>query len=132
MQTPRARSRLREMRLIYMTLGGAALALGFLGMALPLLPTVPLLLLSAFCFARSSARLHDWLVDHPRFGPPIRDWREEGAISPAGKRADMLAIGASLLLALAVGLAPHLLAIQAAALACVSVFILTRPVGRRH
>lgn len=120
------------MRLIYMTAGWAALALGLLGMALPLLPTVPLLLLSAFCFTRSSARLHDWLVHHPRFGPPIRDWREQGAISPAGKRAAMLAIGASLLISLALGLAPHLLAIQAAALAGVGVFILTRPAGHRR
>ena len=118
------------MRLIFVLAGWTAFGLGVLGMALPLLPTVPFLLLAAFCFARGSQRFHDWLVDHPRFGPPIRDWREEGAIRPAGKRASMLAIGASLVLSLALGVAPDLLAIQAVALAAVSVFILTRPAGR--
>lgn len=118
------------MRLIYVLAGWLAFALGFIGVFLPLLPTVPFMLLAAFCFARGSTRFHDWLVGHPRFGPPIRDWREDGAIRPAAKRAAMAAIAASLLLSLALGVAPHVLAIQAGVLACVSVFILTRPAGR--
>lgn len=118
------------MRLVFVLAGWLAFALGLIGIFLPLLPTVPFMLLAAFCFARGSLRFHDWLVDHPRFGPPIRDWREQGAISPAGKRAAMAAIGASLALSLALGVAPHILAIQVGVLACVSLFILTRPAGR--
>ena len=67
------------------------------------------------CFARSSPRFERWLLEHPRFGRPLRQWREEGAISRKGRRmafAGMAAgyvifwIGArpSWLLALGVGL----------------------------
>lgn len=118
------------MRVLFLLAGWIAFGLGVLGVAVPLLPTTPFLLLAAFCFARGSQSFHDWLVAHPRFGPPIRDWREHGAIRPAGKRAAMLAIAASLLLSLVLGLAAYLLAIQAAVLAAVSLFILTRPAGR--
>ncbi len=54
--------------------GIVSLALGILGAFLPLLPTVPLVLLSAFCFARSSERLHQWLLNHRVFGRIIQDF----------------------------------------------------------
>lgn len=59
-------------------LGGGVLAtaLGILGIFLPLLPTVPLLLLAAACFARSSPRCYAWLLDHPRLGPLVSDYLE--------------------------------------------------------
>ena len=68
--------------------GFLAVGLGAVGIVLPLLPTTPFLLLAAFCFARSSERLHDWLINHPTFGPPILDWRDRGAI---GRKAKILA-----------------------------------------
>ena len=50
------------MRTLYIVLGCVSLALGAIGAAVPLLPSVPFLLLAAFFFARSSQRLHDWFV----------------------------------------------------------------------
>lgn len=50
------------MKLVYLVLGCLGLALGALGAALPLLPAFPFLMLSAFCFARSSKRLNDWFL----------------------------------------------------------------------
>jgi uncharacterized membrane protein YbaN (DUF454 family) len=74
-------------RLIYLSLGTVLLALGIIGAFLPLMPTTIFVILSASCFARSSPRLEAWLMQHPRFGPGLRMWREHGAISRAGKIA---------------------------------------------
>ena len=68
------------MRFIYLCLGLFSVLLAGVGIALPLLPTVPFLLLAAFFFARSSERLHNWLLSHATFGPMISDWNEHGAI----------------------------------------------------
>lgn len=109
--------------------GIIALGLGLLGIPLPGLPTVPFLLLTAFCFARSSPRLHDWLLAHPRLGPPIRDWNENGAISPRAKRIATVTVAITFGISLYLGLKPWILALQAAVLACVLLFMWTRPNG---
>ncbi|HEX8261901.1 MAG TPA: YbaN family protein [Allosphingosinicella sp.] len=103
-------------RLLYLGLGFAAVALGTLGIVLPLLPTVPFMLLAAFFFARSSPRLEAWIVEHPRFGPHVRAWRDRGAISRAGKRAALAAFAISAAIGLALLPFPWLLAPLAAGL----------------
>jgi uncharacterized membrane protein YbaN (DUF454 family) len=80
----------RIMRGVFLALGIAFVALGFIGAFLPVLPTTPFLILAAACFARSSPRLENWLLEHPRFGPLLRGWRERGAIPV---KAKMLALG---------------------------------------
>ncbi|MDH3976178.1 MAG: YbaN family protein [Deltaproteobacteria bacterium] len=57
-------------------IGMASVGLAFIGIFLPLLPTVPFLLLALACFARSSEKLHQWILSHKRFGPHIRMWHE--------------------------------------------------------
>lgn len=64
------------LRWALITVGLACTGLAILGIFLPLLPTVPLLLLAAACFARSSERFHGWLLQHPRLGPMIRGYLE--------------------------------------------------------
>lgn len=66
----------RILRTALVVVGLCSVALGVLGIFLPLLPTVPLLLLAAACFARSSERFHGWLLDHPRLGPIVRPYFE--------------------------------------------------------
>lgn len=62
------------LRYCLLTIGWLSVALGVLGIFLPLLPTTPFLLLAAACFMRSSKRFYLWLVEHPRLGPWIRDY----------------------------------------------------------
>lgn len=79
----------------YLLLGLLSLLVGAIGVVVPMLPTVPFILLAAFFFARSNARLERWLLDHPRFGPHIGVWRTRRAISRKGKRAAILCFAAS-------------------------------------
>ncbi|MCU0681252.1 MAG: YbaN family protein [Polyangiaceae bacterium] len=62
-----------------------SLGLGIIGIVVPGLPTVPFVLLAAFCAARGSAKLHAKLLAHRRFGPMIRDWQANGAVSRRSK-----------------------------------------------
>ncbi len=73
---------MRMVKPLYMTVGWLCLGLGCVGIFLPLLPTTPFVLLAAFCFSRSSRRLHRWLLTQRTFGPIIRDWNQHGVIRP--------------------------------------------------
>jgi uncharacterized membrane protein YbaN (DUF454 family) len=115
------------MRLIWIVFGGVSLLLGVVGIVLPLLPTVPFLLLSAFCFARSSKRLHDWLVTHPKLGPPIEDWNRRGAISRRAKRLSTASVAVAFGISFLLGVTGIIIGIQAVTLIGVLVFIWTRP-----
>ncbi|MDY0212470.1 MAG: YbaN family protein [Desulfuromonadaceae bacterium] len=65
-------------------------ALGVIGMFLPLIPTVPLLLLAAACFARSSERFHSWLLNQKHLGPIVRTYLDGGGMP---LRAKVVTIG---------------------------------------
>lgn len=113
-------------------LGYLLVALGFIGALLPLMPTTIFLILATGCFARSSPRLEAWLLRHPRFGPTLRAWREDGAI---GARAKGMAC-AGMVLGYALfwwGARPTLLLdlIVGLGLAGCAAFIISRPAPRR-
>lgn len=74
----------------YFILALLALALGIIGIFVPGLPTTPFILLAAWAAARSSKRLHRYLAEHRVFGPMVRDWQREGAVSRKAKRAAIL------------------------------------------
>jgi len=82
-------------RRAWLAAGLAALGLGTIGIALPLLPTVPLYLLAAFCFARSRPEWAERLYGHPRYGPPLQAWRERRAIGRRAKISALIALAAS-------------------------------------
>ena len=64
----------RTKRALLIAAGSVSVALAVVGIFLPLLPTVPFLLLAAFLYARSSERLYDWLMDHRVLGPYIYNY----------------------------------------------------------
>ena len=84
---PQASSRFRW---AWWLLAYASLGLGLVGIVVPGLPTVPFVLLAAYAAARGSERLHRRLLAHPQFGPMIRDWQAQGAVS---RHAKWLATG---------------------------------------
>ena len=68
------------MKYLLAGIGLISLCLGVVGIFLPVLPTTPFLLLSAALFLKSSRPLYDWLLNHPRLGPYIRNFMEHKAI----------------------------------------------------
>ena len=82
-------------RLTALLLAYLFLALAIIGLFLPVLPTVPFLLLAAWFSAKGSERLHRWLYEHPHFGKMLIDWEERGAISRKGKVATVVTLSAS-------------------------------------
>ena len=117
----------RTRRWAYLAVGWIALGLGLLGIPLPLLPTTPFVLLAAFCFARASQPLHDWLLAHPTFGPLIENYQTHRAISRSAKWLATLSLLAAICISLFLGVAPVLLAVQLVVLCCVAVFIWRHP-----
>jgi hypothetical protein len=67
-------------RYTFITIGIISLILGIIGIVTPVLPTTPFILLSGYCFARGSERLHNWILSHRYFGPMIIAFREEKRI----------------------------------------------------
>lgn len=78
-------SRHRSVRYALLAVGWLSVALGVIGIFLPVLPTTPFLLLAAACFVRSSRRFYLWLVMHPRLGPWIRDYLDGQGIPRKAK-----------------------------------------------
>lgn len=85
------------MKYILAFLGSLSLALGILGIFLPVLPTTPFLLLAATLYVRSSARLYDWLMSHRQLGPYIKNFRENKAIPLRVKVVSVSLVWATLL-----------------------------------
>lgn len=89
---------------VYKPLGFLFLALGLLGIPLPVLPSTPFILLAAWFFARSSPRWHQWLLDSELFGPMLRNWEANRCMSCRTKAVALatmaLAGGASIAFAL--------------------------------
>ena len=77
-------------RALFFVAGVVSLGLAVAGMFLPVLPTTPLVLLAAACFARSHRPFHEWLIAHRLFGPLVREWHEHRSIP---YRTKLFAIG---------------------------------------
>jgi len=127
MSTPKI-TRSSAMRWALLAAGSLCLALGLVGMVLPLLPTTPFLLLAAACYVRSSERMYRWLLENKTFGPYLRGYLERRGV-PLGIKVRAismlwLAIGLSavfaveqlwarlLLLAIALAVTVHLVLIK--------------------
>ena len=117
-------------RIFFATLGFIFVGIGLIGAVLPLLPTTIFFILAVGCFARSNQRLETWILDHPLFGAPVREWQQHGAISPIAKRLALagMVIGFSVF-AFTARAEPLMLALGAGAMMACALFVVTRPSG---
>jgi len=111
-------------KIFWLVIGLTALALGTVGIFLPLLPTVPFYLLAAFSFSKSSERLHNWLLNHKIFGPDIRNWNEKRVIRRRAKLMSVSAMALSVVVTLVMAVPLKFIAIQSLFLLFVGLFIL--------
>ena len=81
-------------RVAFAALGTLFLALGIVGVFLPVLPTTPFLLAATACYMRSSRRFYNWLMNHPAFGPLIVEWRTYRSIP---RRVKLVAVATMML-----------------------------------
>lgn len=115
------------MRLLWLGLGWASVALGALGAFLPVMPTVPFLLLAVWAFSRSSPELRNQILNNPKFGPQIRAWQERGVVSNPAKAWAVLTMTFGVLLAVWLGVPLPMIAVQMTVCIVISAYLITRP-----
>jgi len=113
--------------LFWRTLALASVGLGLLGVVVPGLPTVPFLLLAAWAGSRGWPALERWLLEHPRHGPAVRQWRERGAVPRRAKVLSSVMMAASAALMWAIGVPGWALALAVVTLTAVALWLWRRP-----
>ena len=112
----------------YTALGHFMVALGIIGVALPIMPTAPFLIAAAFFYSKGSPRFERWLLDHRYFGPMVRNWRDHRAIDPRAKLISAIVLTSSAtMIAFVFPFARWLKALLAGTMMAALAFILSRP-----
>ncbi|PID67307.1 MAG: hypothetical protein CR959_00815 [Fusobacteriales bacterium] len=83
-------------KILYIIVGILSVILGTIGIFLPVLPTVPFLLLALFCFNRSSDRFYNYVKNHKRFGKILRDYEKDKSIPRSAKIRGIIFLGCSM------------------------------------
>ncbi len=115
------------MKIFFLILGHLCIALGILGIFLPLLPTTPFVIAASACYIRSSERFHRMLHESKSFGPALRDWERNKSISRRAKAIAVTTIAVTIVFTVAM---IPIFAVQVVVITIeviVSIFILTRP-----
>lgn len=114
-------------RAAYLTLAVVALICGVIGILLPLVPTTPFLLLAAWAASKGSPRLQKWILTHPKLGPPLSAWRNQGAVPTSAKRLAGAALAISWAMLWFKGFDVPVLVVSGMGLVGIGIFIFTRP-----
>jgi uncharacterized protein len=115
-------------RQFLLAIGWFFLGLGFVGMFLPIIPTVPFLIVAVWAFGKSSPVLAQRIRNHKMLGPYIRDWQDHGVIPLRAKIMALMMMTATAVLVMFFSIGPLWLGLlYVAALAGIAVYILSRP-----
>jgi hypothetical protein len=116
------------MRYLWLLLGHAFVAIGFIGAFLPVLPTTPFLILAAWAYSKGSQQFESWLLNHPVMGGPIRAWREHGVIPVRAKVISCFMMSISLAVAWSFPTIPWWGKVgSGATILGAAIFVVTRP-----
>jgi hypothetical protein len=113
-------------------LGMVLMAIGLIGLWVPVLPTTVFMIGAAACFARSSPRLYAYITEHRTFGPPLRQWFEEGAISKAGKAAALFGMGLGMFLVIVLTRSSTWISFAAIIMLASGWYVMSRPLPARE
>ena len=83
---------------LWFTLGCLLLVIAFIGVYLPGLPWSTPAVGAAFCFAKSSERMHNWIMNHKLFGPFLRGWSEKRVFPTKGKYLMLVTMASSIII----------------------------------
>jgi uncharacterized membrane protein YbaN (DUF454 family) len=115
----------------YLVAGLALVGVGIVGVVTPGLPGTVFLIMALFCFKRSSPRLENWMLSHPRMGPTLREWEESRSIRPRTKLVAITAIWVFIALSFFLRMHPWALAALVALGVYGTWFIASRPSSAR-
>ncbi len=116
------------MKPLLFLLGWCFFLLGAVGVVVPGLPTTPFMLLALWAFSKSSKRFHDWLYNHPFFGPPLQAWERDRVISlPVKVFALVAMVGALAYMIFGARVPAWVSILTAVIMAYGAYFILTKP-----
>src|SRR5689334_5884774 len=121
----------RVARIAYLAIGFACVGLGVIGAFLPVMPTTVFLLIAVWAFGKSSARFERWVLEHPRFGPRVREWRAHRTIPLPVKLTAWGSMTASLAIMVIAGAALYAIVAAAAFMAVGAIYIASRPSAPR-
>lgn len=115
------------LRWVLLAVAWGSLVLGIVGLFLPVLPTVPFIILASWAGMRSSRRVHGYLESHRVFGPILRDWRRYGAVSRNAKWTATLSMTAGAGFLWWAAPSPWIAAAVTAVMATVAIWLWLRP-----
>lgn len=118
----------RVKRGFFLASGVFFVGLGIIGAFLPVMPTMPFMILALWCFARSSERFHAWLYTHRLFGPPLQLWEEHRVIPTVAKLGAIAGMIGSMIYVSLFSEAPwYLLAVMGVFMAGAARWLLSKP-----
>jgi len=112
--------------LILKLIGGISLALGVIGMFLPLLPSTCFIIMSTWAFSKSSPKFHHWLYYQSPFSKSIQDWQQHRMVPRKAKIIATLSLLTSFVITALMIPNPILLLVLAAGMSALLVFLITR------
>ena len=118
-------------RVLWFTTGFIVMTIGLIGIIVPVLPTTPLMILAAACFAKSSQRFYDWIINNKMFGQHVKNYREGNGIPKKSKPIILVTMWTFVLFAVLIAIpdsAPPVSKIATLVLAVIgTIFILRIP-----